>query len=63
MNAAVDPYGEPSVDRQIRILILEDNPSDAELVKLELRRAGYTFTAICAQDKPEFLSLDECTPI
>ena len=51
------------MDRQIRILILEDNPSDAELVKRELRKAGLDFAPHWAQDKAAFLhALDEFTP-
>jgi len=42
-------------DREIRILLLEDNPSDAELVKRELRKAGLGFTAEWAQDQAAFL--------
>ena len=54
---------QSTVNDELRILILEDNPSDAELVKLELRRAGFAFTARLAQDWPSFRqSLDESTP-
>ncbi len=40
---------------QIRILILEDNESDAELMKREMRKAGFDFKAKCAQDRKSFL--------
>ena len=49
--------------RQINILILEDNPLDAELVQRELRRAGLDFTAQLARDKTGFISaLDLAVP-
>lgn len=43
------------MDKQINILILEDNPSDAELMKRELQRAGFDFRAEWAQDRNSFL--------
>jgi len=43
--------GEP-----MHILILEDNGSDAELMKRELRKAGFDFTAQWAQDKGTFIA-------
>lgn len=43
------------MDKQINILILEDNPSDAELMKRELRKAGFDFKAELAQDRNSFL--------
>ena len=42
----------PSLD----ILLLEDNPDDATLIKLLLSRAGMAFQAIVASDEPEFLT-------
>jgi PAS domain S-box-containing protein len=51
------------MSKQIRILILEDNASDAELVQLELRRAGLDLMVQWAQDKASFLhALDESVP-
>jgi two-component system sensor histidine kinase UhpB len=41
----------PSLD----ILLLEDNPDDATLIKLLLSRAGLAFNAIVAADEAEFL--------
>jgi PAS domain S-box-containing protein len=38
----------------LRILILEDNPADAELVERELRRAGINFTSRLVEGKREF---------
>ena len=49
--------------KRIHILILEDNPADAELMKREMRKGGLDFTARVAQDRPSFLrALDESTP-
>ena len=39
------------MDRQIQILILDDEASDAALVERELRKAGIDFRAKCVQDK------------
>lgn len=39
----------------LRIIILEDNPADAELVKFELREAGLAFTAKVVMTKNDFL--------
>jgi PAS domain S-box-containing protein len=38
----------------LRVLILEDNPADAELVERELRRAGIVFTSLLTEGKREF---------
>ena len=38
----------------LRILLLEDVPSDAELVEIELRQAGIQFTALRVETEPEF---------
>lgn len=47
----------------IRILILEDNPSDFELTKLELRRASPDYIVEWAKNKETFLqALDKFTP-
>ncbi|RJQ69403.1 MAG: response regulator [Desulfobacteraceae bacterium] len=49
--------------KQLRILILEDNVSDAELIQRELRKAGFDFTAQWAQNKTAFLeALDKGFP-
>ncbi len=45
------------MDRQIRILILEDDASDAELMQRELRRAGVFSTVKWAQSKEIFLGI------
>src|SRR5207302_921502 len=38
----------------VRILLLEDNDADAELVEVELRRAGLDFTARRVVTRPDF---------
>jgi PAS domain S-box-containing protein len=43
------------MDRQIRILILEDDASDAELMQRELRKAGVISTVKWAQNEQTFL--------
>jgi len=40
--------------RQIRILMLEDDPSDAELIVYELEKAGLSFEHIRVEKKQEF---------
>jgi PAS domain S-box-containing protein len=42
--------------RQLRILILEDRPADAELVMRELRKAGIPFTSNCVANEADFLA-------
>ena len=39
----------------LRILILEDNPADAELVQFELQEAGIVFTAKVVMTKNDFI--------
>ncbi len=47
----------------IRILILEDNPADAELVQFELQEANLVFTAKVVMTKKDFIrELDEFCP-
>jgi CheY-like chemotaxis protein len=38
----------------LRVLILEDNPADAEMVEHELRRAGITFSSRLVEGKRDF---------
>jgi len=45
------------MNEQIKILIFEDNPNDAELIKRELKKGGLQFTAEVAPDKDSFLGL------
>ena len=51
------------MDKQLHILILEDNASDAELVQRELCKAGFEFAAQVAQDRDAYLqALDAFRP-
>jgi PAS domain S-box-containing protein len=43
----------PDPDR-LQVLILEDNPSDAELIERELHRAGIHFTSLSVKGKREY---------
>ena len=49
--------------KELRILILEDVATDAELMKDELKETGTVFTSRCVQDKASYLKgLDEFSP-
>ena len=49
--------------KELRILILEDVATDAELMQDELRETGTVFTARCVQDKTSYLKgLGEFSP-
>ena len=49
--------------KELRILILEDVTTDAELIKDELTEAGTVFTSCCVKDKGPYLNaLDEFSP-
>ncbi|GBC85593.1 Blue-light-activated protein [bacterium HR11] len=51
------------MDRPLRILILEDVPTDAELVEWELRRAGLVFTSRRVDTEADFrAALDDFEP-
>ena len=51
------------MDKEFRILILEDVPTDAELIERELRKAGVAFTSRRVETREAFLSsLDEFRP-
>ena len=51
------------MDGQLRILILEDNASDAELIRRELRKAGLNFAVRVAPDKGTYIkALDAFDP-
>lgn len=43
------------INQNLRILILEDNPSDAELIQFELREAGIDFTPRIVVDETDFI--------
>jgi hypothetical protein len=42
------------MERELRILILEDEPNDAELVERELRKAGMSFTPKRVETREDF---------
>ena len=51
------------MNRDLRILILEDVPTDAELIQFELTESGTTFTPRCVMDRASYLdALDEFCP-
>ena len=51
------------MERELRILLLEDCREDAELILLELKSAGLLFTAQCVSTQPEFVdALQEFKP-
>jgi DNA-binding NarL/FixJ family response regulator len=51
------------MNRDLRILILEDVPTDAELIQFELREAGTTFVPRCVIDKTSYLkAIGEFSP-
>lgn len=51
------------MNKDLCILIVEDVPTDAELIKLELKEAGITFNARCVVTKASFLkALDDFCP-
>jgi len=51
------------MDRELRILILEDVPADAELEEHELRKAGLVFTSKVVDTREAFLkAVDEFSP-
>ena len=51
------------MNRDLRILILEDVPTDAELIQFELREGGTTFTPKCVKDKAGYIkAIDEFSP-
>ena len=51
------------MDKNIRILILEDRTTDAALINYELTEAGFNFTPTWVVNEKEFLrALDEFSP-
>jgi signal transduction histidine kinase len=44
------------MSEQLKILLLEDNPDDADLIQTLLRRSGMKFQSVTASDEEEFLS-------
>ncbi len=55
--------GGDSLEKKIRILIIEDVPSDAEMAEHEIRKAGIKFVAKRVETKPDYLTaLKEFNP-
>lgn len=51
------------MNKDLRILILEDVPTDAELIQFELKEAGTAFIPKCVKDKRAYLAaIDEFFP-
>jgi DNA-binding NarL/FixJ family response regulator len=51
------------MNKELRILILEDVPTDAELIQFELTEAGTAFVPLCVADRASFLkALEEFSP-
>ena len=51
------------MEKELRILILEDVPTDAELIQFELTEAGTTFIPVCVADRTSYVkALDEFSP-
>ncbi|MDO8319974.1 bifunctional diguanylate cyclase/phosphodiesterase [Rhodoferax sp.] len=56
-------FSHMAMDRPLRILILEDTPTDAELAQRELRKAAMVFVAECVETRETFLkALDTWQP-
>ena len=53
---AVDINGEKEGLQTLKILILEDEPTDAELMQRELREAGVDFTATRVANRADFIA-------
>ena len=51
---AVVPTAEAGAERRLRVLLVEDNPADAELSLLELKRAGFEVSADIVESPEEF---------
>src|SRR5438309_2552484 len=59
--AISEPRGHLSAD-PLRVLVLEDNPADAELILRELRRAGYEVSSRRTDSEDGFLKLLDPLP-
>lgn len=54
---------EDNLDREIRILMVEDSPTDAELTERELRKGELSFVSKCVETKDSFLKeLEDFSP-
>src|SRR5437588_555214 len=50
MHAEAQPASKP----KLRVLLVEDNPQDAELTLHELQRGGFEVSGVVAQPEEEF---------
>src|SRR5512132_2980433 len=56
-SALLAPDGGQSLTaQQLRILLLEDVPMDAELIEYQLGRAGIAFTPHCVDNRDDFVA-------
>jgi two-component system, NarL family, sensor histidine kinase UhpB len=56
-SAALDDVSQTSAEAQLQVVILEDNPSDAELIELELSRNGLIAQCTLAVSAAEFIAV------
>jgi two-component system, NarL family, sensor histidine kinase UhpB len=56
-SAAEDDATDTSASALLQVVILEDNPSDAELIELELRRNGLAAHCTLVMSAPEFINI------
>src|SRR5437773_4234223 len=62
-HAGADAQAAPPDKEELRVLLVEDVSTDAELIKRELRKSGIGFVARCVDTKEEFLDgLQEFKP-
>jgi len=51
------------MNKNLRVLILEDNPADAELMQFELQEAGIVFMAKVVMTKEDYIyEMEVSTP-
>ncbi len=64
MTRLDDDQGKPmATDESLRLLIVEDVPSDAELAEREIKKAGIAYVSCRVENKEDFLrALKEFTP-
>ncbi len=60
---ALESLNEGSRERELRVLLVEDSPDDAELVLLELRRRQFRVTAFQASSRQEMAAVLATEPI
>jgi DNA-binding NtrC family response regulator len=60
MDLIPEPENKYFMSKELKLLLLEDDSSDAELIQLLLKRSGMHFSAKVVSDEGEFLkALDE----